>query len=94
MATNTMMTAQEMYYTSLSKEELFKTPDRYAWNCVLYYIQFTQEELLQIRPWVDIMVMVKHQRCLTRQFVRAHFRDEVDEHDMLTWEMVDKYVSM
>lgn len=86
------MTSQELYYASLLKEDLFKTPDKYAWNCVLYYIQLTQEELLRVRPWIDIMTMVRHQRCLTRQFVRTHFSEEVDDHDLLTWEMVDKYV--
>jgi hypothetical protein len=87
------MTSQELYYASLSKEELFTTPDKYAWNCVLYYIQFTQSELLQMREWIDIMVMVKHQHCLTRQFVHDHFSQEVDDHDLLTWDMVDKYVT-
>ena len=92
-ATSTVTaTAQEIYYASLSKEDLFKTPDRYAWNCVLYYIQFTQSELLLVRDWIDIMVMVKHQRCLTRQFVSDNFLAEVNDHDLLTWEMVNNCV--
>ena len=86
------MTSQELYYRLLPKEELFKTPDKYPWNCVLYYIQFTQSELLQVRDWIDIMVMVKHQKCLTRSFVREHFHLEVDNHDILTWEAVYQYV--
>ena len=87
------MSSQELYYKSLSKEELFKAPDNYAWNCVLYYVQFTQEELLRVREWIDIRVMVKHQKCLTRSFVHKHFSRDVDDDDLLTWEAVYKYVT-
>lgn len=87
------MTSQELYYTSLSKEDLFKSPDNYAWNCVLYYKQFTQEELLRVRKWIDIRNMVKYQTCLTRSFVRDHFSHDVDDDDLLTWEAVYKYVT-
>jgi hypothetical protein len=30
-------TVQEIYYASLSTEELINAPEQYAWNCVLYY---------------------------------------------------------
>jgi hypothetical protein len=86
------MTSQELYYKSLSKEDLFKSPDKYAWNCVLYYIQFTQAELLSVRERIDIINMVKYQKCLTRGFVRENFSCEVDDDDLLTWEAVYKYV--
>jgi hypothetical protein len=83
---------QATYYTSLSKTDIFLNPGHYAWNCLLYYVQFSQDELLAAKEWIDIIPMVKYQRCLTRSFIRQHFADEVDMSDLLTWEHVEKYV--
>jgi hypothetical protein len=85
--------SQAAYYTSLSKTDIFANPGKYAWNCLLYYVQFSQDELLVAKEWIDIIPMVKHQKCLTRSFVRTHFADEVDDSDLLTWQDVDKYVA-
>ena len=88
------MTAQEMYYKSLSKSDIFAEPQKYAWNCLLYYIQFSQSELLQAKPWIDITNMIKCQRCLTRGFVREHFHQEVDDDDILTWDAIYSIVKI
>lgn len=87
------MSSQAVYYASLSKADIFANPGNYAWNCMLYYIQFSQEELLAAKPWIEIIPMVKYQSCLTRSFVLDHFAEEVDESDILTWKDVDKFVT-
>jgi hypothetical protein len=69
-------------------------PHKYAWNCLLYYVQFTQSELLSVKEWIEIIPMVKYQKCLTRRFVQDHFATEVDESDLLTWTDVQKYIAL
>jgi hypothetical protein len=88
------MTSQETYYKSLSKSDIFANPQQYPWNCLLYYIQFTQSELLQSKTMIDIKSMIKHQHCLTCRFVREHFQQEVDNDDILTWDYVYSHVKI
>ena len=85
---------QKEYYESLSKTDIFAQPQNYPWNCLLYYRQFTQDELVNVKPWIDIINMVKYQRCLTRRFVHEHFQNIVDNDDLLTWEAVYSYVKV
>ena len=85
---------QKEYYESLSKMDIFAQPQNYPWNCLLYYRQFTQDELVNVKPWIDIINMVKYQTCLTRRFVHEHFQDVVDNDDLLTWEAVYSYVKV
>jgi hypothetical protein len=86
------MTSQADYYSTLTKTDIFSNPQYYPWNCLLYYKQFTQSELIAARPWIEIIEMVKYQKCCTFEFVKKHFEVEVDESDILTWEAVNKYV--
>jgi hypothetical protein len=85
---------QNIYYCSLSKTDIFANPRAYAWNCLLYYIQFTQSELLLARTYVDIVNMIKYQKCLTRRFVHEYFADDIENCDMLSWEDVNHYVQV
>jgi hypothetical protein len=85
---------QKEYYESLSKTDIFTQPQNYPWNCLLYYCQFTQDELVNVKPWIDIINMVKYQTCLTRRFVHEHFQNVVDNDDLLTWEAVYSYVKV
>lgn len=85
---------QNAYYSSLSKSNIFANPSVQAWNSLLYYVQFTQDELLCVRQYIDIVNMIKYQSCLTRRFVRTHFADEVENCDLLSWEDVNKYVQV
>ena len=87
-----MSNSQAAYYAGLSKADIFTNPGNYAWNCLLYYVQFSQEELLAAKPWIEIIPMVKYQTCLTRRFIRDHFTEEVDMSDLLTWKDVERYV--
>ena len=84
--------SQKGYYESLSKTDIFAQPQNYAWNCLLYYRQFSQSELLAAKPWIDIINMVKYQKCLTRRFVHEHFQTDVDNDDLRTWETVYSHV--
>ena len=68
-------------------------PAQYAWNAVLYYIQFTQDELVRVKSWIDIRSLVKYQRSITREFLEEHFREDIDECLLLTWDDVDRYIT-
>lgn len=87
------MPTQLEYYSTLSKTDIFSNPGQYPWNCLLYYKQFTQDELIIGRPWIEIVDMVKYQKCLTLEFIQTHFENEVDESDILSWEDVQKYIA-
>ena len=86
------MSLQAQYYASLRKEDLLSAPEQYAWNAVLYYIQFTQDELVRVKSWIDIRALVKYQRSITREFLEEHFREDIDECLLLTWDDVERYV--
>jgi hypothetical protein len=88
------MPSQQEYYTSLSKSDIFADPQKYPWNCLLYYVQFTQSELVQAKPWIDVKSMVRYQKCLTQKFVHDHFQQDVDDDDILTWQEVYLHVKI
>ncbi len=75
------------FYVKISKESYLATPERHAWNCVLYYVQFTQEELLYLREWIEIREVIKYQTSVTKAFLREHFFKEIND-----WTDVEKYV--
>jgi hypothetical protein len=85
--------SQHAYYERIGKSAFMAEPSKYAWNCILYYIQFTQEELLFLREWLPIYELVKYQKSVTRSFLRAHFQKEIDESLELGWSDVKIYVT-
>jgi hypothetical protein len=88
------MPSQQEYYTSLSKSDILTAPQNYPWNCLLYYVQFSQSELVQAKPWIDIKSMIRYQQCLTRKFVHEHFHQDVDDDDIMTWDEVYSFVKI
>jgi hypothetical protein len=81
-----------IYYEGLDKQELLSNPSRYAWNCVLYYKQFTQDELLSLREWLTIRELIRWQNSVTREFLHTHFQKEIDDCLEVDWTDVEKYV--
>ena len=79
-------------YARLGKVELLTHPIRYSWNCVLSFVQFTQEELLQIRSHLHIPTLIRAQKCLTREFLRSQFADEINACPDVDWNDVETYV--
>ncbi len=69
-------------------------PSKYAWNCVLFYIQFTQEELLFLREWLPIREMIMYQRSLTRSFLHTYFQDVIDDSFEIGWSEAELYVKI
>ena len=80
------------YYSSLDKTTILKDPEKYPWNCVLAYIQFTQAELLEVRSHIDLRAMIKYQQCVTRAFLHTHFAADIDTCHDIGWEQVDYMV--
>jgi hypothetical protein len=68
--------------------ELLANPTNHAWNYLLYYIQFAQEQLLSVREHLDLVSMVKYQKCMTMEFLRAHFQKDIDDCLELDWDDV------
>lgn len=65
----------------LLKHRILENPQDYPWNVVLFHVQFSQEELLLVRDYVDLYSMIRYQKCLTREFLRQHFLQEIEESD-------------
>lgn len=84
--------SEHEYYEQIGKQSLLKEPSKYAWNCVLYYIQFTQEELLSLRELLPIRELVMYQRSVTRTFLRKYFQDVIDDSFDIGWSEVELYV--
>ncbi len=81
------------YYETIGKDELLKNPSRYAWNCVLYYIQFTQDELLEVKDLCDIKDIIKYQKAITYNFLETHFTTEIDNSLDIDWNDVEYYLN-
>lgn len=79
------------YYENIPKMEYLLNPDKYAWNCILHYIQFTQEELLSVREVLEIREVVRYQTAATTKFLRDHFQKEIDECLEVDWDDVKIY---
>ena len=82
------------YYESIPRQDILSNPSKYAWNCVLYYIQFTQEEILSVKEWIDVYDIVRFQKSVTQQFLRNHFQKEIDDCLEVDWNDVRKYVHL
>lgn len=59
---------------------------------MLCFIQFTQPEILQMKEYMDIYTLVRFQKALTREFLRANFAEEIDECLELDWNDINMYV--
>jgi hypothetical protein len=81
----------DIYYRGLSREEIVANPSKYAWNCLLYYRQFSQDELLHFRDYLEMPQLVKYQHAATLDFLRTHFSKEIDDCDMIDWLDVIRY---
>lgn len=81
-----------LWYISEGKTKIMANPQKYAWNCVLYFIQFTQAEILQMKDYIDICSLVRYQTAVTQDFLRANFAKEIDDCLELDWNDINKYV--
>jgi hypothetical protein len=70
------------------KEQLLAYPERYAWNCVLESIQFTQVELLQVRQHIPMRPMILFQECITLEFLKENFSEDIDNDLTVDWNLV------
>lgn len=80
------------FYERTGKATLLATPASYSWNCVLMYIQFTQEELLRVKAYIDIPALVKYQKCVTRAWLHEHFEADIEDCHHIGWEQIEFYV--
>ena len=83
----------KQFYENINKTDIFAKPSSYAWNCLLYYIQFSQDEILMMKEWIEIRELIKYQKSVTKQFLRENFQKEIDECLEVDWTDVDKYVT-
>jgi hypothetical protein len=72
-------------YESVPKSLLLAEPHRFAWNIVVREHQFTQEELLAVREYLDLPTLIRFQRCLTLDFLRTHFTKDIDDCLEVDW---------
>jgi hypothetical protein len=79
-----------MYYDD--KEDILRNPANYPWNYILRYIQFSQDEILFVKEWIEIYELVRYQTSITRQFLRKHFKKDIDNSLEIDWNDVEKYV--
>ena len=82
----------KQYYDSIPKTDILSNPSKYAWNCVLYYIQFSQDELLSVKEWIEVRELIQFQTSVTKLFLHTHFQKEIDDCLEIDWADVDKYV--
>ncbi len=76
----------------IAKQQILNAPNHYPWNLVLKYYQFTQDELIILRKYMDLPNMIKHQQCLTRSYIRTYFSIDINECLEVDWDDVEKYV--
>ena len=80
------------FYDRILKDTILKNPQNYPWNIVMAHYQFTQEELLVFRDYVDLHTMILYQTCLTKSFLKANFYKDICDDDRTSWSEVEKYV--
>jgi len=78
----------EILYKSIGKAAVLANPNQYAWNCVLEFLQFTQAELIQARPFLSIKSLILYQECITLQFLKENFSKEIDNDLTVDWDLV------
>ena len=81
------------YYKSMNKTTILSNPSNYAWNYILHYIQFSQEEIISVKEWIELPELIKYQTSVTIQFLREHFQNEINVHSDIDWTDVKKYVT-
>jgi len=82
----------QQYYESIPRQDILSNPSKYAWNCVLYYLQFSQEEILSVKAWIDVYDIIRFQKAVTKQFLHDHFQKDIDDCLEVDWNDVNKYV--
>jgi hypothetical protein len=81
------------YYKNLHKNDILAEPYNYAWNTLLRHIQFSQEEILSVKEWIEVRELIKFQKSVTISFLREHFQKEIDDCLEVDWTDVNKYVN-
>ena len=77
----------ETLYVSIGKERILANPGQYPWNCVLEFLQFTQAELVQVRPFLSMKSLILYQECITLQFLQENFKEEIDNDLTVDWDL-------
>jgi hypothetical protein len=80
------------FFSALKKTDIFANPSHYPWNCLLMFVQFTQDELLLMKDFIEVRELIRFQTVVTKQFLRDHFQKEIDDCLEVDWNDVDKYV--
>ena len=75
----------ESYISNKTKDELLKEPHKYAWNIVLRFKQFTQEEILQVREYLPMVELIRFQQSATLDFLHTHFQKDIDDCYEVDW---------
>lgn len=75
----------EVRYAQKTREEIFQAPERFAWNILLRVQQFTQSELLTVREYICLKTMIRYQTSATIEFLREHFRKDIDDCLEVDW---------
>lgn len=83
----------QKYFENLKKQDVLDSPSSYPWSLLLRNIQFSQQELLSVKEWIEVCELVKFQQSVTKPFLREHFQKEIDECLEIDWTDVNKYVS-
>ena len=81
----------DLYYKSLTLEQIYANPQIYAWNCLLYYRQFTQAQLLHFREYLEMPELIMFQNAATASFLKANFSKEIEDCLEVDWPDVEKY---
>ena len=80
------------FYENINKLDILSNPSKYAWNCLLYYVQFSQEEIIYLKEWIEVRELIRFQKSVTILFLREHFQKEIDDCLEVDWNDVKKYV--
>jgi hypothetical protein len=75
-----------------SKTEYLVHPERYAWNSLLYTVQFTQAELLEVADWITMPELIRYQKSVTLDFLERHFAKAIDDCLEVDWRLVELHV--
>lgn len=81
------------YYEQIGKQELLTNPHKYSWNTILYYIQFTQDELLCVKEYLPIPELVVYQDAITRDYLRNHFAMQIEDCMEISWSSIERHVT-
>jgi hypothetical protein len=81
------------FYERIGKQTILDNPSKHAWNCVLYYVQFSQDEILSVKEWIEVRELIKYQKSVTKKFLRDNFQKEIDNCLEVDWNDVNEYVA-